>query len=87
MEYNFDYLKNPFLNPTNNPTNKMARIQDYVVITSSKGIENLESLIKENIRNGWQPFGGIAAVNSVSESDASLIKPATFAQAMVLYES
>ncbi|MEO8414043.1 MAG: hypothetical protein ABI472_10300 [Ginsengibacter sp.] len=87
MAYNFDYLTNPFLNQTNNPTNTMARVQDYVVITSSKGIENLELLIKENIRNGWQPLGGIAAVNSVSESDASLIKPVTFAQAMVLYEN
>lgn len=84
MEYNFDYLKKPFLNPTNK---KMARIQDYVVITSSKGIENLESLIKENIRLGWQPLGGVATINSVSEADASLIKPVTFVQAMVLYES
>lgn len=64
----------------------MARIQDYVVITSSKGIENLESLIKENISRGWQPFGGIAAVVSPADADGSGAKPVTFAQAMVLYE-
>lgn len=65
----------------------MARIQDYVVITSSKGFENLESLIKENIRLGWQPLGGVAVVNPAPDSDVSIVKPLTFAQAMVLYES
>jgi len=65
----------------------MAKILDYVVITSSKGVENLESLIKENIRLGWQPLGGVAAINATPDSsDPSLIKPMTFAQAMVLYD-
>ena len=60
----------------------MSKILDYVVITSSKGIENLESLIKENIRLGWQPIGGVAVMNSTVESDESFIKP-VLVQAMV----
>ena len=66
----------------------MAKILDYVVITSSKGVENLESLIKDNIRLGWQPFGGVAIQNPVPDpSEPSVVKPATFAQAMVLYDN
>ncbi len=53
----------------------MSNIMDYVVITSSKGVENLESLIKENIRLGWQPIGGVAVMGS------SLV------QAMVKYDN
>jgi hypothetical protein len=64
----------------------MSKILDYVVITSSKGIENLESLIKENIRLGWQPIGGVAVLNSMVESDESYIKP-LLVQAMVKYDS
>ena len=64
----------------------MSKILDYVVITSSKGIENLESLIKENIRLGWQPIGGVAVLNSTVESDESYIKP-VLVQAMVRYDS
>lgn len=64
----------------------MSKIFDYVVITSSKGIENLESLIKENILLGWQPIGGVAVMSSPVESDESLIKP-VLVQAMVKYES
>ena len=63
----------------------MSKILDYVVITSSKGIENLESLIKENIRLGWQPIGGIAVMSSMVESDESLSKQ-VLAQAMVRYD-
>jgi len=63
----------------------MDKVLDYVVITSSKGIENLEALIKENIRLGWQPIGGIAVMNSAFESDESLLKPILM-QAMVRYE-
>ena len=66
----------------------MAKILDYVVITSTKGVENLESLIKENIRLGWQPLGGVAAANALPDSsDPSLVKPVIFAQAMVLYDN
>jgi hypothetical protein len=66
----------------------MSKIVDYVVITSSKGVENLESLIKENIGRGWQPLGGIATINATPDSsEPSLIKPAMFAQAMVLYDN
>jgi hypothetical protein len=84
VEYSFNHLKNAFLNnPSQN--NAMARIQDYVVITSSKGIENLESLIKENIRLGWQPLGGVAAVNSVTQTESQVSNEVTYAQAMVLY--
>jgi hypothetical protein len=64
----------------------MSKILDYVVITSSQGIENLESLIKENIRLGWQPIGGVAVLNSMVESDESYIKP-VLVQAMVKYDS
>ena len=63
----------------------MSKILDYAIITSSKGIENLESLIKENIRLGWQPQGGVTVMNSAVESDESLIKPVLL-QAMVRYE-
>ena len=66
----------------------MAKILDYVVITSSKGVENLESLIKENIRLGWQPLGGVTAINATPDSsETSLVKPVTLAQAMVLYDN
>ncbi|MEO8766487.1 MAG: hypothetical protein ABI416_19460 [Ginsengibacter sp.] len=64
----------------------MNKIVDYAVITSSKGIQNLESLIKENIRLGWQPIGGIATMDSALDSDESLSKPILM-QAMVLFES
>jgi hypothetical protein len=64
----------------------MSKILDYVIITSSKGIENLESLIKENIRLGWQPLGGITVMNSPIESDESLLKEILL-QAMVKYDS
>lgn len=64
----------------------MTKILDYVVITSSKGIEKLESLIKENMLLGWQPLGGIAVMSSTVESDVSLIKPVLI-QAMVKYDS
>ena len=55
------------------------------MISSSKGIENLESLIKENIRLGWQPIGGVAVMSSNIESDESLGKP-VLVQAMVKYD-
>jgi hypothetical protein len=84
VSYSFDYLRSTLLNQS---PNKMARIQDYVVITSSKGFENLESLIKENIRLGWQPLGGVAVVNPGPDSDLSVLKPIMFAQAMVLYDN
>ena len=63
----------------------MGKILDYVVITSSKGVENLESLIKENIRLGWQPLGGVAVINPTDESDETVIQP-VLVQAMVKYE-
>ncbi len=88
MEYSFDNLRNTILNqPTTQPKSTMARIQDYVVITSSKGFESLESLIKDNIRNGWQPLGGVAMANfSSTDANGSVNNITTFAQAMVLYE-
>ena len=66
----------------------MAKVRDYVVITSSKGVENLESLIKENISSGWQPLGGVGATTVAKDSsDGSSPTPVViFAQAMVLYE-
>ena len=65
----------------------MAKVRDYVVITSSKGVENLESLIKENISLGWQPLGGVGATVTKDSSDGSAPTPVViFAQAMVLYE-
>ena len=64
----------------------MSKIVDYAIITSSKGIENLESLIKENIRLGWQPIGGIAIMNSIIEPGESPGKE-VFIQPMVKYDS
>ena len=64
----------------------MSKILDYVVITSSKGVENLEGLIKENIRLGWQPLGGVTTISSSAvEADVSVIK-VSFAQSMVKYD-
>ncbi|HEY5408494.1 MAG TPA: hypothetical protein VIJ92_15475 [Ginsengibacter sp.] len=66
----------------------MAKVRDYVVITSSKGVENLESLIKENISLGWQPLGGVGATTVLKDaSDGAAPTPVViFAQAMVLFE-
>ena len=65
----------------------MARIKDYVVITSTKGLDSFEQLIKQNIQRGWQPLGGVAIINPAIEStDGTVVKPDAFAQAMVLYE-
>ncbi len=66
----------------------MPRIKDYVVITSTKGIDSFEALIKQNIQRGWQPLGGVAVLYPAVESeDGTVKKPEAFAQAMVLYES
>jgi len=64
----------------------MGKILDYAIITSSKGIDNLESLIKENIRLGWQPIGGVTVMNSIIEPGESPGKE-VFLQAMVKYDS
>jgi Domain of unknown function (DUF1737) len=65
----------------------MSKVFDYVVITSSKGIEKFEGLVKENIRLGWQPVGGVAIIEpATTNEDPSLSKPVSFAQAMVKYE-
>ena len=66
----------------------MAKVRDYVVITSSKGVENLESLIKENISLGWQPLGGVGATTVLKDAlDGAAPTPVViFAQAMVLFE-
>lgn len=65
----------------------MAKIIDYVVITSSKGFENLETLIKQNINLGWQPLGGVTVINSAPDKDDAIVKPVTYVQAMALYEN
>ncbi len=67
----------------------MPKISDYVVITSSKGVENFESLIKENIDRGWQPLGGVAAISAPvnSSEPSSPDSQIIFAQAMVLYDT
>lgn len=66
----------------------MTKIKDYVVITSSKGVESFEALIKQNIQRGWQPFGGVAVISAAVESeDGTVIKAESFAQAMVLYDT
>ncbi|MEP6951193.1 MAG: hypothetical protein ABI863_18030 [Ginsengibacter sp.] len=63
----------------------MSKILDYVVITSSKGVVNLESLIKENINLGWQPIGGVAIMSSNVDSEDSTVKQ-VLVQAMVRYD-
>ncbi len=66
----------------------MAYIIDYVVITSSKGIDSFEALIKDNIKLGWQPLGGVSMINSTStDADLVVTKSVTYGQAMVKYES
>jgi hypothetical protein len=65
----------------------MSKVFDYVVITSSKGVEKFESLVKENIRLGWQPIGGVAIIDPVTnDADLSLNTQVSFAQAMVKYD-
>ena len=64
----------------------MSKIIDYAIITSSKGIENLESLIKENIRLGWQPIGGVTVMNLIIEPGEPVGKE-VFIQAMVKYDT
>ncbi len=63
----------------------MSRILDYAVITSSKGVEDLETLIKQNIGFGWQPIGGVTIINPTGEPGVSVNK-VTFVQAMVKYD-
>ncbi len=63
----------------------MRRIVDYVIITSSKGIENLEILIKQNIDLGWQPLGGVTTMNTKSGTDNS-VNTESLIQAMVKYD-
>ncbi len=62
----------------------MSTIVDYVIITSSKGIENLETLIKQNISLGWQPLGGVTTTTTRSFTDSS-INTESLIQAMVKY--
>ncbi len=63
----------------------MKAIVDYVIISSSKGIENLEMLIKQNINLGWQPLGGVTTMNTRSGIDNS-ITTESLIQAMVKYD-
>ena len=65
--------------------NKMRKIVDYVIITSSTGIENLEKLIKQNIDLDWQPLGGVTTMNVKPGTDNSETKESLI-QAMVRYD-
>jgi hypothetical protein len=55
-------------------------ITNYEVITSLK-IADLQDRVRERIRNGWQPIGGVALLH---EEDSGESKPhMVFAQAVV----
>lgn len=64
---------------------KMRSIVDYVIITSSTGIENLEKLIKQNIDLGWQPLGGVTTMNVKSGTEPP-VNSESLIQAMVRYD-
>jgi len=56
-------------------------VADYEVITSTR-IADLQDRVKERVRGGWQPVGGIALLH---EEDSGDTKPhMVFAQAVVL---
>jgi hypothetical protein len=58
-------------------------IVDYEIITSTR-IADLQDRVKEKLKSGWQPVGGIALLH---EEDAVDRKPhMVFAQAMVTSE-
>lgn len=55
-------------------------IKNYEIITATK-IGDLQDRVREKIRDGWQPSGGICMVH---EDDAVAHKPhIVFAQALV----
>jgi len=55
-------------------------ITEYDVITSRK-LADLQDRVRERIRSGWQPIGGIAAVHedAAGDKDPHMV----FAQAVV----
>lgn len=59
----------------------MTKIIDYVTMISDS-LEDLDTVVNNFIKEGWQPFGGVAI--SLSETDNS--RYAEYAQAMVKYE-
>ncbi len=55
-------------------------ITDYEIITARR-VADLQDRVRERIRDGWQPAGGIALVH---EEDAGLNEPhMVFAQALI----
>jgi hypothetical protein len=56
-------------------------ITEYDVITSRK-LADLQDRVRERIREGWQPIGGIAAVHedAAGDKDPHMV----FAQAVVV---
>jgi hypothetical protein len=87
LQKDFLIINLPTLLLNNSKNTKMSRIKDYVVITSTKGIDAFETLIKQNIERGWQPLGGVAIIYPpVENEDGTIKKPEAYAQAMVLYE-
>jgi hypothetical protein len=55
-------------------------IVDYEVITSTR-ISDLQDRVRERIKSGWQPIGGVALLH---EEEAGEAKPhMVFAQAVV----
>ena len=81
-----DYVASNFKTEKYKQSNDMAKVIDYAIITSSKGTEHLESLIKENVRLGWQPIGGITVMNSNVELNEPVVKQVLI-QVMVLYDN
>ena len=61
-------------------TIRQFMITDYEIITARR-VADLQDRVRERIRDGWQPAGGIAAVH---EEDAGRSEPhLVFAQALV----
>jgi hypothetical protein len=60
----------------------MYVIKDYKVV-SEKGIADLEKHVKEAIKDGWQPFGGVSSFAVHNQSDGRGVM--VYSQAMVIY--
>ena len=54
----------------------MIKVLDYTYVSTSDE-SKIKTLVNENIKNGWQPLGGIAVANNGSKI--------IFIQAMVTY--
>jgi len=40
----------------------MKTVEGYCIVDTDKGVRALESLVNEKIKEGWEPIGGVLAV-------------------------